>query len=424
MASDSKSSRHKKERPWVYKSFFLVAEDKKRRIEVYTSYPEAARMGTGAADNEEVREEKIGGLDLAFRKGLASKSVGRQEIYEFYSGMSRCMLAGASVTQALEISAGVARTAYFRGVIAGMWQVIAKDGASLGEAMEEFPEAFAEVAVSLIKAGEVTGETATILGVLAERKKEENVLMKKIMGGLYYPGALILMTIIAVLIMNFFVFPKMIENFKSLGADLPTITKVVMRMSNFLRAYPWVLLIPVALVVLMISFKKEVKESTFFQWLIVRVPVIGSMFRGAILVRSLQTLSMLIQSGVSVAESFSLTKKVAGHREYENYFQKILDRLLEGQEPPEAFMACRTLIGDYGLHVANQVKIASFSGDTSGALSTVTDVLTEEVAAKAENLPKTIEPIMLAIIGIIVGFLIAAMYLPNLYLVLDLLKKN
>jgi type II secretory pathway component PulF len=162
--------------------------------------------------------------------------------------------------------------------------------------------------------------------------------------------------------------------------------------------------------------RRWILKQDITQKALVRAPVLGLLFQKEILSRSLRTLSMLYQTGVYQRDAFAITANVADHVEYSAYFRAISEHLSKSANLYQAFLRERHRIGRLGKSVADQMKVASSSADPSIILTRIASLFEEEALRDAKNMPKLIEPILILTILVFVGFLAAAIYLPNLYL--------
>jgi type IV pilus assembly protein PilC len=238
----------------------------------------------------------------------------------------------------------------------------------------------------------------------------------EIKAGLYYPGFIGCLLLVALIVVNFFVLPMITKNFKLFHTELPPVTQALFDLLGFVSSHPWLAFIPPILVVAALLRIRWILARPLTQKAIVRLPKLGVLFQKEILSRSLRTLAMLYQTGVYQRDAFAITANVADHVEYSAYFRAISEHLSKSASLYQAFLRERHRIGRIGKAVADQMKVASASADPSVILSRIASIFEEQAMRDAKNLPKLIEPILILIILVFVGFLAAAIYLPNLYL--------
>jgi type II secretory pathway component PulF len=206
------------------------------------------------------------------------------------------------------------------------------------------------------------------------------------------------------------------KNFTLFHTKLPPTTQALFNGLTFISAHPWLAFIPPAAAAWGVFRRKWLARQPLTQKLIVRLPKVGLLFQKEILSRCLRTLSMLYQAGVYQRDAFAITASVADHVEYSAYFRAVSEHLSKSASLYQAFLRERHRIGGLGKSLADQMKVASGSADPSVLLGRIAALYEEQAMRDAKNLPKLIEPILTLLILVFVGFLAAAIYLPNLYL--------
>lgn len=402
--------------PWTFRVFTIRHRGRKRDVEVYTpASASAARFAAGKADDEELTEKRLENFDKNFRAFWAKKTATISELEKFYSGMAEALHVGADFRSALDLVAPSAETPYFRGVIAAIYERKASSS-SIAALMRQFPGAFTNVAMAMVEQGETSGKLEVVFDKLAIMTKNRMMIMGEIKSGLYYPGFIGCMLLVAMIVVNFLVLPMITKNFKLFHTELPPVTQALFDMLAFISAHPQVAFMPPILVVIAFIRRRWIAKQPFTQKLMVRLPTVGALFQKEILSRSLRTLAMLYQTGVYQRDAFAITANVADHVEYSAYFRSISEHLSKSASLYQAFLRERHRIGRIGKAVADQMKVASSSADPSVILSRIASIFEEQAMRDAKNLPKLIEPLLILVILIFVGFLAAAIYLPNLYL--------
>ena len=354
-------------------------------------------------------------FDQKFSSFWARTTVTVSELEKFYNGMAEALHLGADFRSALDLVAPSAETPYFRGVIASLYEKKASSS-SIAALMRQFPGAFSNVAVAMIEQGETSGKLEAVFEKLSIMTKNRMMISGEIKSGLYYPGFIGVLLLIAMIVVNFLVLPMITKNFKLFHTDLPPVTQMLFDGLAFLSAHPQCGFVPP--IILFVAFLRRawIIRQDITQKFIVRMPKLGVLFQKEILSRSLRTLAMLYQSGVYQRDAFAITANVANHVEYSAYFLAISDHLSKSASLYQAFLRERHRIGKIGKMVADQMKVASSSADPSIILTRIAALFEEQAMRDARNLPKLIEPLLILVILVFVGFLAAAIYLPNLYL--------
>jgi type II secretory pathway component PulF len=401
---------------WTFRVFIIRHRQRKREVEVFSpASVTAARFAAGKADDEELSEKRIEGFDRRIRTFFARKSASISELEKFYNGMAEAMHIGADFRSALDLVAPGAESPYFRGVIAALYEQKASS-ASIAALMRQFPEAFSNVAVAMVEQGETAGKLEEVFEKLATMTQNRLMITGEIKAGLYYPGFVACLVFVAVIIVNFFVLPMITANFTLFHTKLPPATQALFDLLAFLSSHPWLAFIPPVVAVWALIQRKWIFRQPVTQKLLVRLPKIGLLFQKEILSRCLRTLAMLYQAGVYQRDAFAITASVADHVEFSGYFRAVSEHLSRSASLYQGFLRERHRIGAIGKSLADQMKVASGSADPSVLLGRIAALYEEQAMRDAKNLPKLIEPILTLMILAFVGFLAAAIYLPNLYL--------
>jgi len=402
--------------PWVFRVFIIRHRERKREVEVFSPASlAAARFAAGKADDEELSEKRIETFDRKFRTFCARKSASVSELEKFYNGMAEAMHVGADFRSALDLVAPGAESAYFRGVIAALYEQKGST-ASIAALMRQFPGAFSNVAVAMIEQGETAGKLEQVFEKLATMTRNRLMITGEIKAGLYYPGFIACLVFLAMIIVNFFVLPMITKNFTLFHTKLPPATQALFDLLAFISDHPWLAFIPPVIAGWAVLRRKWLARQPLSQKLLIRLPKIGLLFQKEILARCLRTLAMLYQAGVYQRDAFAITASVADHIEFSAYFRAVSEHLSKSASLYQAFLRERHRIGSMGKSLADQMKVASGAADPSVLLARIAALYEEQAMREAKNLPKLIEPILTLLILAFVGFLAAAIYLPNLYL--------
>lgn len=405
---------------WNYFRFKVSYGSHARKVDVFAPDEQLARLSTGAFEDEKIEllKEISGHLVLGNKSRIEPK-----ELILLLKNLQKCLQSGASVSKALQITISAVKKPLTRGIIGVLIDHTLKNGLQLSEAMERVGEVFDAVTIAAVKAGERSGELPEVLGDLSMRLEQSQKIKKKVLSGLSYPMVVILFTIIAAVVINFFVFPSIIRNFKMLDAELPKVTQWMAYIVESTSAHPELLLIPVLGLVAVVLLRRRIVGSRMFQRTVIKMPIIGGLIGGSILVRSLHTLSLLLKTGTNVIEAYNMTIAIAGNISFQEYFSSVLEYVKKGDTPDIAFSKERYRLGKHSAEIANLMRISSFTGEDWRALEDLAHSLGEDVNLRAEALPKLIEPILLLFIAAVVGLMIAAIYLPSFYLLLNAFKS-
>jgi len=402
--------------------FNLKAEKKTRKVNVLAVSYEAALEGLGFTDGEVVTYNKNAEMWHFIMKPLIPRKVSPKELASFFKGLSRGMKSGLAIPSAIKLNASLIKSEFFKGVLGQIGLLTGRKGYTLSEAFSEFPNSFTPMIISLVKAGEKTGNLEPILFDLGIKLEKSNKVMKSLLAGLYYPGFIMLMTIGGFFGASYYVIPQLTRNFKSFDIELPLITQFFIAFSDILHEQWLFLPSMLGVLILLFKFRKKIIQSRVTQTLALKVPVIGPLLHATILARCLDALAMLLKSGCDILTAYTIVQDVAGNVIYKDYFGAILTRLKRGEHPESAYMKETDRIGENGFILANQVKLSSFSGDMDVFMTEISQNLTEESEIKIKELPKLIQPILMGVVSIFIGLLVAAIYLPNFYMLEGVMK--
>jgi type II secretory pathway component PulF len=398
---------------------------KKRKVDVYAPNAEAARIGTGAMDDELVVPGKLKPSDRKLREFTCSSRIKSKELVGFYETLHGFAAAGASLERAIAVAAYGVNNPYFRGAIGVMWQRLASEGQQPSDAFEEFRDIFGSVAVSMIKAAEASGDFAEVFADLLKWESRRSALNSRITGSLIYPVILILMFIAGCYVVVLRVLPQTRFNYEAVGAEVPLVFEPFVAGSEWLSDHILVAFLPLLLLVLALVFFPKVWGSRLFQKSLTRLSVVGAFIRQSIIVRYLRILTLMMQRGVSVTEAYRLAAESTDNHEFHEYFSAIRGIVETGDDPHIAFMRERDRVpGDEATVLAQKIYTSSFSGNTDQVLTNLAEAMDVELMVRAENLPKAINPIIGLFIMVGVGVLAFVSYFPQLWLIVEALKNN
>lgn len=410
---------------WRIFSFAVKVRGKKKRVTVLAPNLESAQAGCGLFDDDAPIVEEMSEMDQEFRRWTTSKRVKSSEIAIFYRAIYRFLSTGAPVYEALKVSAGGLKSPLIKGVIGSIIVDVVKDGISLADSIAKHPAVFGDVAVALMRAGEQSGRYDTVFERLATTSEKSSLLTQKIVSGMAYPTFLLVVVFAALTAVIYMLFPTTKKTFDSLNADMPSWLEKAMEVGEWITDRPWILGVPFLLIFTLFALKGKIAQAKWFQRMTTRMPVVGVIIRQSIIVRSLQSLALLMGNGANIIHAFALTEQVAGNFEYRRYFRRIGERIATGEQPHRAFAAERSAIpGDEGDDIAQQMRVAAYSGRADEILTDLANKLEEELQIKAAQLPKMMEPFMVGAVAVGVLCLVAVVVFPQLYLVIDVLKKN
>ncbi len=283
-------------------------------------------------------------------------------------------------------------------------------GSSLSQAFRKFPLYFDQLYCNLIAAGEQAGILETLLERLATYKEKMIAIKSKIKAALFYPVAIIVVAFVITAVIMIFVIPAFKEVFKSFGADLPAPTMIVIGISDFFIAYWWAIFggIGGSIYAFFYTWKRSETMQIAFDRLFLRLPVFGNIIRKSVIARWTRTLATMFAAGVPLVESLESVGGAAG-----NYVYKIGTRQIQGEVSTGTSLTSAMQNSELFPNMVNQmVAIGEESGALDSMLGKVADFFEAEVDDAVEALSSLMEPIIMVVLGVLIGGMVIAMYLP------------
>ena len=316
--------------------------------------------------------------------------------------------AGLPLVQSLNILGRQTEHRGFRRVIRGMVRDV-ESGETLSGAMGRHRRVFSELSVSMVAAGEAAGALDTILGRLADFLEQHGALARKVRAALIYPAMIFAVTVPAVAILLVFVIPTFESMFASAGVPLPAPTRLVIAASAVVQGYWWALLGAVPLPALAVRRALGTSRGRLFMdRLMLSVPILGGLLRRAAVSRFTRTLGTLVASGVSILQGLEVTARTAGNR-------VIHDAVMSSRAAIERGETIARPLEESGVFtpmVVRMVEVGEQTGALDEMLTRVADFYEQEVDTALEALIAMVEPAMIVVLGVVVGGMIVAMYLP------------
>jgi type IV pilus assembly protein PilC len=341
--------------------------------------------------------------------GKRKKKITGQDIAIFSRQLSTMMAAGVPLVQALEIvGRGHANPSMGEMVLAIKASI--EGGSSLAESLARFPRQFDDLYVNLVDAGEKSGALETLLDKIATYKEKTESLKKKVKKALTYPAAVVVVAFIVTGILLYFVVPQFRDLFVGFGADLPAFTKMVISLSDFVKNYYW--LIVLIVIGSVFGFREAHHRSPAFRRLLdrtmLKLPVIGGiLYKGAV-ARFARTLSTMFAAGVPLVDAMDSVAKAAGNIVFTEAIFTMRDQVATGTQ----LQLTMQQSGMFPAMATQMVAIGEESGSLDHMCSKVAEFYEEEVDVMVDNLTALLEPMIMVVLGVMVGGLVIAMYLP------------
>ncbi len=286
-----------------------------------------------------------------------------------------------------------------------------ESGSNLADSLRKHPLYFDDLVCNLVEAGEAAGVLDTLLDKIATYKEKTEILKAKIKKAMTYPAAVVVVAFIVTSILLIFVVPQFESLFKDFGADLPAFTQMVVGMSRFMQDYWYVVLGVVGgIVYTIIQLKRRSRKfNESLDRLALKMPVMGDIVTKAAIARYARTLATMFSAGVPLVEALDSVAGATGNIVYSNAVLRMRDQVATGQQLQLTMAQAGGLFPNM---VVQMVAIGEESGALDNMLSKVADFYEREVDDAVDNLSALLEPMIMAILGVLVGGLVVAMYLP------------
>jgi len=370
----------------------LINQLRKRRILITSVQPKSMA-------NKEIR--------------LRPPKVTVRELGIFTRQFATMINAGLPLVQCLNILGQQADNEFFKKVILDVMSSV-ESGSTLAEAMGKHEKVFSRLYVNMVDAGESGGILDIIFQRLSTYLEKAEALRRKVKGALTYPAIVVIVALGATTFMLMFIIPTFAKMFTDFGGTLPLPTRVVMGLSDFLRGYWWALLgAIIGLVAGIKAYYRTPAGRMNIDRFSLRFPVLGTVIRKSSVARFTRTLGTLISSGVPILDGLEITARTAGNAVVEKAIVQTRGSISEGNTIAEPLAACNV----FPPMVVQMISVGEQTGALDEMLNKIADFYDDEVDAAVEAMTSVIEPAMIVIMGVVVGGMLIAMYLPMFKLI-------
>ena len=347
--------------------------------------------------------QKPSQIRISLRRGIKKVHLSR-----FTRQFATMIGAGLPMVQCLDILAQQSEAMEMRNVIAKVKESV-QAGSTLADALSKHKKAFDDLYVSMVDAGEIGGALDQILLRLATYREKADALTRKVKGALVYPGVIVTVATGVVFVMLTYIVPVFAKMFEGLGAELPGPTQMVLKISGFLRGNILTLFfLLVALVVAYRFYSRTDSGRLNIDKLKLKAPLIGNLLRKSAISRFTRTLGTLLSSGVSILDALEITAKTAGNRVIQNAIRKSVLSIAEGETITQPLKES----GVFPPMVTQMISVGEKTGGLDEMLQKIADFYDEEVDAAVSALTSIIEPVIVVAMGLVIGCIMIAMYLP------------
>src|SRR6201984_2859719 len=339
---------------------------------------------------------------------FGSGKVKTKEIAIFFRQFSVMIDAGLPLVQCLEILAANQENQSFQKTLNGVRTTV-EGGATLANAMRQYPKIFDDLTTNMMEAGETGGILDVILQRLATYVEKAVRLRAAVKSALIYPVAVVSIAVLIVGALLKWVVPIFANLFAGLGVNLPLPTRIVMGLSSFVQSFWWIFLVAVVGMVFGIKYiRKHPRGRYYFDKMLLHLPVVGSLLRKIAVGRFTRTLGTLITSGVPILEGLSITARTSGNAVLEEALMKVRKAIEEGRTIVDPLREC----GVFPNMVTQMIGVGEATGAMDSMLQKIADFYEEEVDAATKDMLAMLEPVIIAILGISVGGIVISLYMP------------
>ena len=381
----------------------------KSRFDLYNVIREE---GGTVVSIKEVRS--FGSIASLISLGLTFGGIKTHQKITFAKNLGLMITAGLPVTRAMSVMAKQSKSKAFKKMLLSLESEV-NHGKTLSESMAKWPRTFSALFVSMVKAGEESGNVAGSLGIVANQMEKSYLLAKKVRGALIYPAVIISVMIILGILLLIFMVPTLTATFEGIGATLPLSTRIVIYFSDFLIAHTLAVILGLLLFLVVVTlFLRSIVGRNMTDVVSIHIPVIGEMIKEFESARATRTLSSLLSAGVEIVVAFDVTIDVLQNHLYKNALKRARTAIEKGESMSNIFIEHEQL---FPLFVGEMISVGEETGKIADMLMGVASYYEAEVDQKTKDLSTIIEPILMIIIGIGVGIFAISMLAPTYSLV-------
>lgn len=361
----------------------------------------------------ELRRQGVVPLKVKKKSALVTAGKGKKiipkDIAIFTRQLATMLTSGVPLVQAFDIIGKGHENPNMQELVLGV-KADVEGGSNLADALRKHPLYFDDLVCNLVEAGEAAGVLDTLLDKIATYKEKTEALKSKIKKAMFYPTAVMVVAFIVTAILLIFVVPQFEALFKGFGADLPAFTQMVVNMSRFMQDNWYFVFggIGGAIYGLIQAKKRSRKFNQWLDHMVLKLPVVGEIITKAAIARYARTLSTMFAAGVPLVEALESVSGATGNIVYADAVLRMRDQVATGQQ----LQLSMTQTGLFPNMVVQMVAIGEESGSLDAMLAKVADFYEREVDDAVDGLSSLLEPLIMAILGVLVGGMVVAMYLP------------
>ncbi|HLQ52499.1 MAG TPA: type II secretion system F family protein [Terriglobales bacterium] len=339
---------------------------------------------------------------------IGSGSVPTKDLAIFFRQFSVMIDAGLPLVQCLEILAANQENITFQKCLTGVRTTV-EGGSTLANAMRGYPKIFDDLATNMIEAGETGGILDVILQRLATYVEKAVKLRQAVRSALVYPTAVISIATLIVAGLLKWVVPIFANLFQGLDVSLPLMTRIVINLSTLIGKFGWIFVILLIVLIIAIKYARTSPQGRlFFDNLLLKLPVLGSILRKIAVARFTRTLGTLITSGVPILEGLTITARTSGNAVLEQSIMKVRKAVEEGRTIVDPLRES----GVFPNMVVQMIGVGEATGAMDAMLQKIADFYEDEVDAAIKDMLTILEPLLIGFLGVVVGGIVISLYLP------------
>jgi type IV pilus assembly protein PilC len=352
--------------------------------------------------------EKGRGLDAEIKIPGFGEKLKARDLSVFTRQFATMIDAGLPIVQCLDIQTQQSGSKVLRNTLRAIKQDV-EGGSTLAEALRKHPKIFDDLYVNMVEAGEAGGVLNAILNRIALFIEKANKLKKKVKGAMIYPCTIIVVAIVVVAILLIFVIPVFAELYGSMGKALPAPTQITINISNWVRANCLYMVFAIVGIIIAIRFYYQTENGRMnIDRLLLRLPVVGDLLRKVAVARFSQNMAILLSSGVPILDGLAITARTAGNRVIEKAIMESRVSISQGRTVAEPLRESKI----FPPMVCQMVAVGEHTGGLDNMLRKVAELYEDEVDDAVANLTALMEPMIMVVLGVILGGLVISMYLP------------
>jgi type IV pilus assembly protein PilC len=387
-------------------------QGKNRQGEIIRGEMEAANAAVAVLN---LRKQQIVPIHVKPEKAKSSLMsmqfggrITEKEVAVFTRQLATMIDSGLPLVQSLEILANQQENQKFKDTLLAVKGEV-EGGATFSDALRKHPKAFDDLYTNLVTAGEIGGTLDIILNRLSQYMEKSIALKKRVKGAMVYPSAILGVSVLVVVVLLVFVIPVFEKMFAGFGAALPGPTQVIIALSNFMKANIFYMIAGlIGLVFLFRRYYRTESGQKVVDRLLLKLPIFGDLLLKIATARFTRTLGTLVSSGVPILDGLLITAKASGNKVIEEAIMRTRVSISEGKTIAEPLEQSQVFSG----MVVQMIGVGESTGSLDAMLNKIADFYDEEVDATVAALTSLLEPLMMVVLGVLIGGMMIAMYLP------------